>query len=139
MLLAVSLGPGVTAQDAPPNPKVVIETTEGDITIELFRAPDFQEPTRYFGGVAGLNSTVADYFLFHQMMLNGGELNGVRILSPRTINLMISNHVGDKNVYIRGPGYGFGLGYGILLDTGKANEHLSPGSFMWGGAWGTLS
>ena len=108
-------------------------------TLELFRAPAFQEPTRYFGGVAGLNSTAADYFLFHQMMLNGGELNGVRILSPRTVNLMVSNHIGDKNIYIRGPGYGFGLGYGILLDSGTANEHLSPGSFMWGGAWGTLS
>ena len=110
-----------------------------DNRIELFMAPQYHEPRTYFGGVAGLHSTVADYFLFQQMMLNGGELNGVRILSPRTVNLMISNHVGDKNVYVRGPGYGFGLGFGILLDPAKANDHLSPGSFMWGGAWGTLS
>ena len=110
-----------------------------DNRIELFMAPQYHEPRTYFGGVTGLHSTVADYFLFQQMMLNGGELNGVRILSPRTVNLMISNHVGDKNVYVRGPGYGFGLGYGILLDPAKANDHLSPGSFMWGGAWGTLS
>lgn len=108
-------------------------------TIELFRAPRYAEPTKYFGGQAGLNSTAADYFRFHQMMLNGGELNGVRILSPRTINLMISNHIGDLLVYVRGPGYGFGLGYGVLRDPGKANEHLTPGSFMWGGAWGTIS
>ena len=110
-----------------------------DNRIELFMAPRYHEPRTYFGGVAGLHSTAPDYFLFHQMMLNGGELNGVRILSPRTVNLMISNHVGDKPVYVRGPGFGFGLGYGILLDPGTATHHLSPGSFMWGGAWGTLS
>ena len=108
-------------------------------TIKLFRAPAFREPSEYFSGQTGLSSTVHDYFRFHQMMLNGGELDGVRILSPRTISLMISNHVGDNVVYVRGPGYGFGLGYGILLDSGKASDHLSPGSFMWGGAWGTIS
>ena len=108
-------------------------------TIELFRAPTYREPTRYFGGQAGLSSTAADYFRFHQMMLNGGELDGARILSPRTINLMVSNHIGDKLVYIRGPGYGFGLGYGIVMDAGLANDHLSPGSFLWGGAWGTVA
>ena len=106
---------------------------------ELFRAPTYREPRPYFGGQAGLSSTAPDYFRFHQMMLNGGEIDGVRILSPRTINLMISNHVGDNLVYVRGPGYGFGLGYGILMDPGQANEHLSPGSFMWGGAWGTIA
>ena len=108
-------------------------------TIELSRAPSYREPTRYFGGQAGLSSTAADYFRFHQMMLNGGELDGTRILSPRTINLMVSNHIGDKLVYIRGPGYGFGLGYGIVMDSGLANDHLSPGSFLWGGAWGTVA
>ena len=109
-------------------------------TIELFRAPEFREPTRYFSGVAGLSSTAADYFRFHQMMLNGGELDDVRLLSPRTINLMISNHIGyDKPVYVRGPGYGFGLGYGVLMDAGRARDQMSPGSFTWGGAWGTLA
>ena len=108
-------------------------------TIELFRAPAYREPEPYFAGIAGLNSTVHDYFRFHQMMLNGGALDGARILSPRTVNLMISNHVGDKHVYSRGDGYGFGLSHGILMDQGKANDHLSPGSFMWGGAWGTIS
>ncbi|MCH7749377.1 MAG: beta-lactamase family protein [Acidobacteria bacterium] len=108
-------------------------------TIALFRAPSYREPTQYFGGQAGLSSTAADYFRFHQMMLNGGELDGARILSPRTINLMVTNHIGDKLVYIRGPGYGFGLGYGIVMDSGLANDHLSPGSFLWGGAWGTVA
>ncbi|HAS48890.1 MAG TPA: hypothetical protein DCS33_06340, partial [Gammaproteobacteria bacterium] len=63
-------------------------------TIELSRAPEYRETT-YFGGVAGLSSTVSDYWRFSQMLLNGGELDGVRLLSPKTINLMISNHSGD--------------------------------------------
>ena len=117
----------------------VYQHTGPHSAIELFRAPGYLEPTTYYGGVAGLNSTVGDYFLFHQMMLNGGELNGVRLLGPRTINLMISNHIGDKEVYVWGPGYGWGLGYCILLDPGTANEHLSPGSFFWTGAWNTIS
>lgn len=108
-------------------------------TLSLLRAPRYQEPTGYFGGVAGLSSTAADYFTFHQMMLNGGELNGVRILSPRTVNLMISNHTGDKDISAWGPGYGFGLGYCVLLDPGVANDHLSPGTFFWAGAWATLA
>jgi CubicO group peptidase (beta-lactamase class C family) len=95
-------------------------------------------PTTVFGGVAGLTSTAADYFKFHQMMLNGGEYKGQRLLSPKTIDLMISNHIGEGiPVTSKGPGYGFGLGYSILMDAGKAGESLTPGSFGWGGAWGT--
>jgi CubicO group peptidase (beta-lactamase class C family) len=94
--------------------------------------------TTIFGGVAGLSSTAPDYFKFHQMMLNGGEYNGVRLLSPKTVDLMITNHIGEGNlVNLKGPGYGFGLGYSVMLDAGKAGESLSPGSFGWGGAWGT--
>lgn len=108
-----------------------------DQTIELSRAPEFRETT-YFGGVAGLSSTVSDYWRFSQMLLNGGEFEGVRLLSPKTINLMISNHSGDKDVYIRGPGYTFGLGFGLVNDAGKARDPLTPGTFSWGGAWGTI-
>ena len=107
-------------------------------TIELHTAPTFREPHRYFTGGYGLSSTAADYFTFYQTILNGGELNGVRLLSPKTVNLMITNHTEDKLVYIKGPGYGFGLGYSVLTDPGKAAEPLTPGSFSWGGAWGTL-
>jgi CubicO group peptidase (beta-lactamase class C family) len=106
-------------------------------TIELFRAPEYRE-TNYFGGVAGLSSTISDYWRFSQMLLNGGELDGVRLLSPKTINLMISNHSGDSNIYVRGPGYGFGLGFGVLNEPGKARDPLTPGTFTWGGAWGTV-
>ncbi len=106
-------------------------------TIELSRAPEYRETT-YFGGVAGLSSTVSDYWRFSQMLLNGGELDGVRLLSPKTINLMISNHSGDNDVYIRGPGYTFGLGFGLVSDVGTARDPLTPGTFSWGGAWGTI-
>lgn len=94
-------------------------------------------PTTVFGGVAGLSSTASDYFKFAQMVLGGGESNGVRLLSPKTIDLMITNHIGDLTVTLKGPGYGFGLGYSVLMDSGKATESLTPGSFGWGGAWGT--
>ena len=108
-------------------------------TIELMRAPEPREPTAYFGGVAGLSSTAADYFRFAQMILNGGELDGVRLLSPSTVNLMITNHTGDENIYIRGrDAYGFGLGFSMLTDPDNAREGLTPGAFGWGGAWGTV-
>ncbi|MGD8289947.1 MAG: serine hydrolase, partial [Gemmatimonadota bacterium] len=107
-------------------------------TIELRRPPQVGHTT-YFGGVAGLSSTVEDYFRFSQMILNGGELNGARILSPTTVNLMITNHTGDKNIYIRGrDAYGFGLGFSMLTDPDNSRETLTPGAFGWGGAWGTV-
>ena len=107
--------------------------------ISLFRKPEFREPTTYFAGVAGLNGTAADYFRFSQMLLNGGELNGARLLGRNTVNLMFANHIGtDKRVYVRGDGYGFGLGGAVLLDRAKAPDALSVGTWSWGGAWGTI-
>jgi CubicO group peptidase (beta-lactamase class C family) len=95
-------------------------------------------PTEFFGGVAGLTTSAGDYFKFAQMVLNGGVYNGVRVLSPKTVNTMITNHLGEgQSVSIRGGGYGFGLGYSVLTEPGRASESLSPGSFGWGGAWGT--
>jgi CubicO group peptidase (beta-lactamase class C family) len=107
-------------------------------TIELSRAPEVGSTT-YFGGVAGLSSTASDYWRFSQMILNGGELDGVRLLSPTTVNLMISNHTGELPIYIKGPdAYGFGLGFSMLTDPAKSRENLTPGAFGWGGAWGTI-
>ncbi|GJM13479.1 MAG: serine hydrolase [Pseudohongiella sp.] len=109
-----------------------------DFTAELQRPPSFAEPNTYFPGVSGLNSTSSDYIRFAQMIANGGELDGVRLLGRMTVDLMISNHTDDKYVYVRGPGYGFGLGVGVLVDPTKSLDTLSPGSYGWGGAFGTL-
>jgi len=119
--------------------RVAARYTPGDdMRAELQLAPAYAEPTTYFPGVAGLNSTASDYIRFAQMIANGGELNGVRLLGRMTVDLMISNHTGDKDVYIRGPGYGFGLGFGVLVDPTQSFDTLSPGSYGWGGAFGTL-
>lgn len=110
----------------------------------LTEAPDanslfVQEPHTLFRGLGGLLSTAADYFRFQQMMLNGGSLNGVQILGPKTVELMTVNHIGDLPVWLAGPGYGFGLGYAVVTDLGQSGSVLSPGSFYWGGAFGTRS
>jgi CubicO group peptidase (beta-lactamase class C family) len=110
---------------------------DGHIT--LLRKPEFHEPTTYFPGVAGMNGTAADYFRFCQMLLNGGEYNGHRLLGRMTVNLMFTNQIGSgKTVYIRGEGYGFGLGAGVLTDPAKSPDGLSIGTWSWGGADGTL-
>ncbi|HEV8317743.1 MAG TPA: serine hydrolase domain-containing protein [Vicinamibacterales bacterium] len=111
--------------------------TDGRIT--LLRRPVYREPTQCFPGTGGLSGTAADYFRFAQMLANGGEYGGQRLLGPMTINLMVSNHIGrDKHVYVRGDGYGFGLGFSVLTDPGQSQDALSIGTFSWGGANGTL-
>ncbi|MYN64808.1 MAG: beta-lactamase family protein [Acidobacteria bacterium] len=97
-----------------------------------------REPHVYFSGAGGLVSTARDYFRFHQMMLNGGELDGVRILSRKTIELMTANHTGDFGIWLAGPGYGFGLGYAVVTDLGPSATPRSEGSYYWGGAFGTI-
>ncbi len=109
----------------------------------LTEAPDLnarhvREPHSYFSGSGGLVSTASDYFRFHQMMLGGGELDGQRILSRKTIELMTSNHTGDHGIWLRGPGYGFGLGYSVVTDLGPSAMPNSVGSYSWGGAFCTV-
>jgi CubicO group peptidase (beta-lactamase class C family) len=92
-----------------------------------------------FRGAGGLVSTAHDYIRFQQMVANGGELDGVRLLSPTTVSLMIENHTGDLPLWLPGPGTGFGLGYAVITDRGAAATPLSLGSAYWGGAYCTLS
>src|SRR5436309_7525312 len=121
------------------NKVAAIYRPDRDGKITLLRKPEYHEPTTYFPGVAGLNGTAADYFKFAQMLLNGGEYNGQRLLGRMTVNTMITNQIGEgKPVYIRGDGYGFGLGFGVLTNPAKAADALSIGTFTWGGADGTL-
>lgn len=105
---------------------------------ELVRGPAVTPARSYFSGVAGLNGTSSDYFRYAQMILNGGEFDGVRLLSTKTVELMTDNHTDDKFVYVRGGGYGFGLGFGVLEDPTKSFDFMSKGSYGWGGAYGTL-
>ena len=91
-------------------------------------------PRAAFSGGAGLLSTANDYARFLQMLLNGGELDGVRILSPKTVALMTSNHLGT--MYANG-NFGFGLGFEITEHVGRSGRPGSVGEFGWGGAYGT--
>lgn len=96
-------------------------------------------PKKVYRGAGGLVSTAHDYVRFQQMVANGGELDGVRLLSPRTVSLMTENHTGDLPLWLPGPGMGFGLGYGVVVDRGKSASAMSEGSAYWGGAYCTLS
>jgi CubicO group peptidase (beta-lactamase class C family) len=108
----------------------------------LARAPDgpgmlaqgqyLEGPRASFSGGAGLLSTAGDYARFLQMLLNGGDLYGVRILSPKTVELMTVNHVGEL---LGAPGGGFGLGLSVLSDLGARGTLGSPGELGWGGAY----
>jgi CubicO group peptidase (beta-lactamase class C family) len=91
-------------------------------------------PRICFSGGAGLLSTAADYARFLQMLLNGGELNGARLLSPKTVELMTTNHVGS--LYQEGR-FGFGLGFEVTEHVGRAGRPGSVGEFGWGGAYYT--
>ncbi len=93
----------------------------------------------YFSGAGGLSSTAEDYARFAQMLLNGGQLNGKRLLSPRTVELYASNHVGTMfaGQLGRPPGIGFGLSVEVVQDAVQAGWRRSNGSYGWDGAFGT--
>jgi CubicO group peptidase (beta-lactamase class C family) len=106
-------------------------------------------PHAFFRGSGGLVSTASDYFLFCQMMLNGGELNGARILGRKTVEFMTQNHIGDLVPWLTGEGSGFGLGFSVQMNLDHTNI-LTPsywqqipvigsvGSYGWGGAYCTI-
>lgn len=87
---------------------------------------------KYFSGGAGLVSTVKDYSRFAQMLLNGGELDGARILKKETVDLMTKSQVAVPGM----PGAGFGLGFGVVTEAPKEGGQ-SVGSFSWGGFYNT--
>ncbi len=89
-------------------------------------------PRKSFSGGAGLLSTAPDYARFLQMLLNGGALEGQRLLSPTTVNLMTENHIGSMPFR---PGQGFGLGFSIVTDLGNRGLPGSVGEFGWRGAY----
>jgi CubicO group peptidase (beta-lactamase class C family) len=112
------------------------ETPQG---LSRIGTPGWLDTKTLFSGGGGLYSTAEDYLQFAQMLANGGELNGHRILGPRTVELMASNHVGDlfAKTTTGGPGMGFGLGVRVVLDRAAAQKLIADGSFGWSGAFGT--
>ena len=110
------------------------------------RDPAISQPPGMPSGGGGLYSTAGDYLRFAQMVLNGGELNGVRLLAPSSVELMRTNHVSDevKNAkkfgigfYQMQPGLGFGYDFAILEDPLRLGSTAGKGSFLWDGVAGT--
>lgn len=107
--------------------------------IERGDTPPWLTTKTYFSGGGGLWSTADDYTRFAQMLANGGELDGVRILGSRTVAYMATNQLGTLYAD-SGParqGLGFGLSMEVVLEPARAARQTSPGSFGWGGAFGT--
>ena len=105
------------------------------------RQGDASREATYFPGGSGLYSTAGDYLRFCQMLINGGELDGKRLLSVATVDFMLRNHLPGEIIPPGGPngrkGYGFGIGGAVLMDP-AASEVLSvEGELSWGGAAGT--
>lgn len=101
-------------------------------------------PTKqYFSGGAGLTSTAQDYSRFAQMLLNGGQLDAVRLLSPKTVELMTVSHTRDLNLEnaatpVLGAGAEWGLGFKITTDLGATLMPGSVGMYGWSGIYGTF-
>ena len=113
---------------------------DGALQMKVF---DIKQAAAFESGGGGLASTAMDYARFMQFMLNRGELDGVRLLGPRTVDYMTSDHLGDIPVNAGGssgllmPGYGFGLGFAVRKAAGVAPVPGSVGMVYWGGLAGT--
>ena len=107
--------------------------TKGTANLDPNRA---FSPTAYNSGGAGMSGTIGDYARFLQMLLNEGELDGVRVLRAETVRQMTQNATGNMRT-LRGPGWGFTLGFGIVTDPAAAKSRLPAGSYGWGGIYGT--
>ena len=99
----------------------------------------YQTQGKYLSGGVSVISTAYDYFRFAQMFLNGGELDGVRVLSRKTVELMTAtNHIGDFDAtFLHDHGWKFGLGFGIQQDRGHDVDSGSVGAFEWAGLYST--
>jgi len=123
----------------------VVEMSATDASGRLIRAPKYpggspgERLNAYASGAGGLYSTAGDYLRFCQMLMNGGELDGVSILGRKTEDLMMSNHLTqlDPPVNEFSDGEGFGLGGYVVLDVARRGRPGSVGQFGWSGAGGT--
>jgi CubicO group peptidase (beta-lactamase class C family) len=97
---------------------------------------DFSAKPAFPSGGGGLVSTATDYMRFCQMLLNGGQLDGVRLLSPKTVELMHTNML-PPGLTVFAPGAGFGLDFAVYTDSVAAGGYYGKDTFWWGGAAGT--
>jgi len=116
------------------------KTPDSDLDVlDSPKTSEYLPPVALNSGGAGLISTIADYLLFSQCILNKGELNGVRLLGSKTIELMTCNHLPPALLPIAFEGtepmlgMGFGLGFGVMLDTAQTGVMGSVGDYSWGG------
>jgi CubicO group peptidase (beta-lactamase class C family) len=100
--------------------------------LEFSSAYPYKGPQKFYSGGAGLCATISDYARFAQMLLNGGELEGVRILSRKSVELMTADFAGSLNADM-----GFGLGFGIRRSLSEDGELGSIGAYGWSGFWNT--
>ena len=92
----------------------------------------------YFSGGGGLSSTIYDYAVFLQMLLNGGEYNGTRLLAHNTVRMMTMNQIGDLFVNVTGPTENkFGFGFSIITEQGSRLTPSQAGTYSWGGVFST--
>ena len=111
--------------------KHVINTAEQiNVNGNFYRDYPILEGGSFYSGGGGLVSTAYDYAVFMQMLLNKGEYNGKRLLSPNSIRLMTINQIGDLNL---GRAAKFGLGFQVVTEADEARNTASLGSFSWGG------
>jgi CubicO group peptidase (beta-lactamase class C family) len=126
-----ALGTGYVALTSPE--AVPFPATKGTASLDPTRA---LSSTAYNSGGGGMSGTVGDYARFLQMLLNEGELEGARVLKAETVKQMTQNATGNMPT-LRGPGWGFTLGFGIVTDPAAAKTRLPAGSYGWGGIYGT--
>ena len=117
--------------------RAVLVVNGEDDSARISREPiEAGQARTFISGASGLHTTAADYWRFCQMLLNGGEFGGKRLLGPRTVDLISDNHL-ERGTAFR-PGLGFGLGFAVVTDRGRAGLPYSEGSFYWGGSQGTV-
>lgn len=137
------IGP-VMGDNAPPP----LSERGGLKLVDAASTSEYRKPASIYSGGGGLVSSISNYSCFCQMLMNGGEFCGKRLLSPTTVEYMRANHLPDgKDMAAMGQpvwsettydGIGFGLGFAVVLDPIKANMITSTGEHHWGGAASTM-
>ncbi|MDR6879255.1 serine hydrolase domain-containing protein [Bacillus sp. 3255] len=114
---------------------------DGTLTPNTRMDARYQPDSRHESGGGGLLSTIGDYSRFAQLLAKGGELDGVRLLSPKTVQLMATNHLSPQQIkdfnWPHMKGYGYGLGVRVMIDPAAGGINGSIGEFGWAGLAGS--